>query len=373
MGQSFLTAPIEGNQGKDYIIVNYVDWLDTGISDAWCGTKTYDGHQGTDYTLRSFSQMDSGVNVLAAADGVVTFIQDGLYDRETEGDVSKRLGNYIAIRHPNKYYTYYGHLKTNSRQVQIGDSVLQGQVIAQVGSSGNSTDPHLHFEVWYDSLYVIDPYTGVCGNMSTLFSDNHLYDTSLHVWDQGMHDSLVGINGLRERIKTIQDPYSFKPTASTPVVYWSQLSGVKKDDVLTIHWLTPAQTEWFQYAVTLDRDYWYYYYFSYINNTDLPIGQWKVELRLNGKTITSEQFSVGNSSSRDAINSASQYCHQLSFKELWLDAAWEMLQITSMNGVVTTVHRKDAIEKPSLVPGMYVVKCVFQDSSNCVLKMLVSE
>lgn len=101
--QPFMVQPIEGVQGKDFIIVNYVDWLDSGIVDAYCRTKTYDGHQGTDYALRSFQHMDSGVNVLAAAQGVVTFVKDGLFDRETEGDVSKGLGNYIAIRHPNKF------------------------------------------------------------------------------------------------------------------------------------------------------------------------------------------------------------------------------------------------------------------------------
>jgi len=148
-GQAFLNTPIQGIQGQDWVMVNYVDWSIDSVHDANCGTKSYDGHQGTDFVIKSFTQMDSGVNILAAADGEVIFIQDGLFDRETDGDVTKLLGNYIGIKHANNYFTYYGHLKKNSLLVSVGENVIAGQVIAKVGSSGNSTDPHLHFEVWY--------------------------------------------------------------------------------------------------------------------------------------------------------------------------------------------------------------------------------
>ncbi len=112
--QSFLSLPIDGTKGKDWLIVNYVDWETAGFKDHHCGSKSYDGHQGTDFVIRSFKHMDSGVNVLAAASGRITFIQDGGFDRETEGDSSKKFGNYITIKHPNNYYSYYAHLKKNS-------------------------------------------------------------------------------------------------------------------------------------------------------------------------------------------------------------------------------------------------------------------
>ena len=51
----------------------------------------------------------------------------------------------IRIQHSNGYVTYYAHL--NTRYVQVGDKVSKGQLIGRAGSTGNSTGPHLHFEV----------------------------------------------------------------------------------------------------------------------------------------------------------------------------------------------------------------------------------
>ena len=54
-------------------------------------------------------------------------------------------GNYIAIEHPDGKVTIYGHL--SSVAVGVGQTVVQGQVIGYSGSTGNSSGPHLHFEV----------------------------------------------------------------------------------------------------------------------------------------------------------------------------------------------------------------------------------
>lgn len=80
-----------------------------------------------------------GTPVYASADGYVINSDwgiDGYY---------KGYGNCIFIAHFNGLYTLYAHL--SSRIVSEGDTVSQGQVIGYVGSTGNSTGPHLHFEV----------------------------------------------------------------------------------------------------------------------------------------------------------------------------------------------------------------------------------
>ncbi len=75
-----------------------------------------------------------GTPITAAAAGVVTFAgRKGGY------------GNLVVINHANGVQTYYAH--NNSIAVSAGQSVSQGQVISYMGSTGNSTGPHLHLEV----------------------------------------------------------------------------------------------------------------------------------------------------------------------------------------------------------------------------------
>lgn len=56
-------------------------------------------------------------------------------------------GNYVLIQHDNEEYSFYAHLKHGSILVQVGDVVDTQQKIGEVGNSGNSTEPHLHFHV----------------------------------------------------------------------------------------------------------------------------------------------------------------------------------------------------------------------------------
>jgi len=58
-----------------------------------------------------------------------------------------QLGNYVVIRHAGGEYSHYAHLKQGSVRVKTGDAVKRGQGIAQLGQTGNSTEPHLHFQL----------------------------------------------------------------------------------------------------------------------------------------------------------------------------------------------------------------------------------
>ena len=84
-----------------------------------------------------------GAEILAAASGTVV----------TAGWVSG-YGNYTVIDHGGGLMTAYGH--QSSFAVSVGDVVTQGQVIGYVGSTGNSTGPHLHFEVYVNGA-TVDP------------------------------------------------------------------------------------------------------------------------------------------------------------------------------------------------------------------------
>ena len=112
-----------------------------GLSKANINNKnfpSYPGHTGVDININVV-----GKNVVAVKDGTV-ITSTAL--RNANGEY-KGFGEYIVINHHDGTFTYYCHLLSGSRRVKPGDEVKQGQVIGTVGSTGNSTGPHLHFQV----------------------------------------------------------------------------------------------------------------------------------------------------------------------------------------------------------------------------------
>ena len=102
---------------------------------------TYFGEVGR-YSPRGHSGLDiaapEGTPIVAADDGEILkayWNEDG-------------YGGLVIVGHPSGYETWYGHL--DSFDVEKGDQVKRGQEIGQMGSTGFSTGPHLHFEVRQD-------------------------------------------------------------------------------------------------------------------------------------------------------------------------------------------------------------------------------
>jgi len=83
---------------------------------------------------------NQGTPILAADDGIVVAADSSVSNGQLVG-----YGNYIILAHRNNFFSLYGHLL--GFQVKAGDTVHQGQLIGYEGSTGNSTGPHLHFEI----------------------------------------------------------------------------------------------------------------------------------------------------------------------------------------------------------------------------------
>lgn len=115
-GVAFLNRPIRG-----------------GVTTSNYGARWESFHKGIDIAG------NVGDDVMAAIDGEVTYasFNDGGY------------GNLIIIEHKDNMKTYYGHL--SSFNVKVGDSVKKGDIIGEIGSTGFSTGPHLHFELRVDN------------------------------------------------------------------------------------------------------------------------------------------------------------------------------------------------------------------------------
>jgi Peptidase family M23 len=101
-------------------------------------------------------------NVFSPNDGVVEEVKNNVNDNKHAGlgwiDVRTRdiRGNFIIIKHDENVYSLTAHLKKKSCLVKKGDAVKRGQIIANCGNSGHSTQPHIHFQLqdrpnWYFS------------------------------------------------------------------------------------------------------------------------------------------------------------------------------------------------------------------------------
>ena len=118
-----------------------------------------------------------GSEVLAVADATVVEIKDGIPEN-TGGPASRAVpitletigGNYVVLDLGGSRFAFYAHLQLGSLRVKGGDKVKRGAVLGLLGNSGNSTEPHLHFQVTdgreplgsegipylVDSFYVMD-------------------------------------------------------------------------------------------------------------------------------------------------------------------------------------------------------------------------
>ena len=101
----------------------------TGIITSRFGQRASGKHTGLDIAT------STGTTIVAAAAGTVTY----------SGNNGGGLGNFIKISHGNGVETVYGHC--SKLYVTTGQTVAQGEAIAAVGSTGNSTGPHLHLEI----------------------------------------------------------------------------------------------------------------------------------------------------------------------------------------------------------------------------------
>jgi murein DD-endopeptidase MepM/ murein hydrolase activator NlpD len=120
-----------------------IDWVQVK------GDSTFKGDEKDNRSYYSY-----GAEALAVADAKVAAIRDGIPEN-VPGEDSRAVpitletvaGNHVILDLGGGNYCMYAHLQPGSLKVKAGDRVKRGQVLGLVGNSGNSTEPHLHFQV----------------------------------------------------------------------------------------------------------------------------------------------------------------------------------------------------------------------------------
>jgi murein DD-endopeptidase MepM/ murein hydrolase activator NlpD len=126
---------------KDIYLATPKGWPVPGNITSSYGNRENPVHGGYDFHSGIDISTGSGTAVKATADGVVSF-----------SGWSGGSGNLVALEHGFGYSTFYAHNKRNS--VKVGQYVKRGEVIAYSGSTGSSTGPHSHYEIWKEGKHI---------------------------------------------------------------------------------------------------------------------------------------------------------------------------------------------------------------------------
>ena len=247
-----LDMPLKCNYGTDCFIQNYVDTTlkqKKQALDYQCSTLTYNGHKGTDFRIKNYKALENNYQIVAAADGIVKAVRNNAEDYEYIKDGStvtgKECGNGIVIRHLSGFETQYCHLRKDSIKVRAGAKINSGDLIGIMGMSGKTEFPHLHFEVRKNGK-IIDPF------LSEQPVDNlNCNSTKNPIWKKQISDLLQYIplvildSGFTDQIPqdsqqaselSLQNNISAN---SSQLIFWFEIIGIKKDDVLTMVIIDP--------------------------------------------------------------------------------------------------------------------------------------
>jgi murein DD-endopeptidase MepM/ murein hydrolase activator NlpD len=173
--------PVTKNPSAPYnnvwSISNHVDHnsgYPNAVQDWNCGNRTYDtsdgyNHKGIDIYTWPFSWYQFQNNqswAVAAAAGIVVYKNNGGFDMNCS--LNNTNWNAVYVQHADGSVAWYGHLKNGSLTTKsVGQSVTAGEYLGVIGSSGNSTGPHLHFEVYNAFNQLVDTYTGACNGWTS--------------------------------------------------------------------------------------------------------------------------------------------------------------------------------------------------------------
>lgn len=241
-----LQLPLACEPGRTCFVQHHVDH-DPGpdARDYAGGPRTYDRHDGTDLRLTSRVAASSPLGrVRAAAAGRVLRTRDDAPDvsvRETgiETVEGVECGNGLVVAHADGYETQYCHLARGSLKVQPGEAVAAGQELGQVGLSGASEFPHLHFTVRRAGR-TVDPFApDVAGTSRPEGS----------LWDEALRDGLAyragtvlnaGFSGGPVSMAAVEAEATGVASAQgDALVAWVRVIGLDAGDVQSLVLRTP--------------------------------------------------------------------------------------------------------------------------------------
>ena len=296
--------PLDCKFGETCFIQQYFDHdPSSGMKDYHGGTMTYDGHDGVDLRIPTMEAQQRGVQVLAAAPGVVKRMRDGVVDVSVRsaGFASVKgheCGNGVLIEHEGGWSTMYCHMAKGSVRVREGQRVNAGTPLGLVGLSGQTEFPHLHFGVAHNGT-MVDPFA--VGALDAASSAHSLWSNTAAA--ALVYHSPTVINfGFADKTLSMADVESgrageMSPTTKSPLlVAFIRAIGLKAKDIQSFTLTGPdgrviAQTE----VPPLDSNMAerFMYVGKRKSGTEWPRGTYEAEfkIRRDGATALARKFS----------------------------------------------------------------------------------
>lgn len=242
------SLPIDCVFGADCWVMNYPDRAPgKGAADFTCGSRSYQAHKGTDFAVRDEGAMRRGVDVLAAAEGIVRGVRDGVADRRMRVAADhaavrgKECGNGVVVDHGGGWETQYCHMRRGSLVVRVGQRVSRRQPLGKVGLSGRTEFPHVHLTVRRDGT-VLDPANGQplslgcsSGGISLWRKAEQLAYQPMSLYAVGFSTGAVKGDAVK---RDATSPERLSATAPA-LVFWATAFGVRKGDRLILKIIAP--------------------------------------------------------------------------------------------------------------------------------------
>ncbi len=294
--QKYAFFPQAGNLWGDLFPNNFVDLDPTspGILDYHGTAYTYDGHQGIDSDICTFTEQSIGVPIFAALNGTVVAAHDGEFDMNTT-QVAGAAANYVVLSHGGTHETWYYHMKKSSVLVTVGQVVKAGQPLGLTASSGFSTGPHLHFESRNAGTF-FEAFTGPSNPGTSNWVNQSAFRTAMYVRD---------FNITTDNLTTWAGP-PVDTTRSGAVAtgtqtrnFWAILQSLPANSTYQFRFLRPDGTLRFDSGV---RNFgsganpfykWSYWWWNWNVSYDVT-GTWKIEVSVNGQVALLAPIEVSN-------------------------------------------------------------------------------
>ncbi|SMH41066.1 M23 family metallopeptidase [Azospirillum agricola] len=260
--------PLDCPTGNACDVVKLTD-LDPGpgLKDYNCGSLLggENGHSGTDIAIRDQRAMREGVTVRAAAAGTVLRTRDemedtGIHGPETREELNARgCGNAVVIGHDDGWQSVYCHLRRGSVAVTPGQNVRTGDPIAQVGMSGLSELPHLHFQVNH-GRDVVDPFAGTDRTAACGVGPHPLWTPEALSRLTPYRPAVLRLAGFAEEETDVRTAREGTFTegrirlCAPRMVFWSEIIGIKAGDRIALTVEGPDGRPVLNRTVTADRD-----------------------------------------------------------------------------------------------------------------------